>query len=67
MKDEYTRETKNLWEKTFDQPYEKAGCPSISRPLVDEPLYWDVTDTDVNTRYKSLVPRFMFEVSGLVL
>ncbi|XP_057778768.1 glycine-rich domain-containing protein 2 isoform X2 [Salvia miltiorrhiza] len=62
MKEEETEETKMLWERTFDQPYEKAGGAAIARPIVEPPFYWDVTNTDVNTKYKSLVPRFLFEV-----
>ncbi|XP_042054287.1 glycine-rich domain-containing protein 1-like isoform X1 [Salvia splendens] len=62
MKEEDMEETKMLWEKTFDQPYEKAGGAAITRPIVEPPFYWDVTNTDVNTKYKSLVPRFLFEV-----
>ena len=60
-------ETKNLWEMTFDQPYEKAGG-EIGFNLngvvpVQPPVYWDVSDTDVNTKYKSVSPRFLLEVS----
>ncbi|KAK6121111.1 hypothetical protein DH2020_045137 [Rehmannia glutinosa] len=63
VKDEDVQETKMLWERTFDQPYEKAGGSAIARNVTDEtPFYWDVTNIDVNTRYKSLVPRFLFEV-----
>ncbi|XP_042049831.1 glycine-rich domain-containing protein 1-like isoform X1 [Salvia splendens] len=62
MKEEDMEETKMLWEKPFDQPYEKAGGAAITRPIVEPPFYWDVTNTDVNTKYKSLVPRFLFEV-----
>lgn len=59
-------ETKNLWEEIFDQPYEKAGGSAIGRALaVKPPFYWEVTDTDVNTKYRSLVPRFLLEVSSL--
>ncbi|KAL0387389.1 UNVERIFIED_CONTAM: Glycine-rich domain-containing protein 1 [Sesamum radiatum] len=63
VKEEDIEETKMLWERTFDQPYEKAGGGAIARPITNEPpFYWDVTNTDVNTRYKSMVPRFLFEV-----
>lgn len=67
MKEEDMEETKMLWEKTFDQPYEKAGGAAITRPIVEPPFYWDVTNTDVNTKYKSLVPRFLFEVCSLLV
>ncbi|GFP79169.1 hypothetical protein PHJA_000060400 [Phtheirospermum japonicum] len=63
VKEQEIRETKMLWETTFDQPYEKAGGAAIVGPTTHEPpFYWDMTYTDVNTRYKSLVPRFLFEV-----
>jgi len=59
-------ETKKLWERAFDQPYVKAGgaiefggVASIVKP----PVYWEVSDTDVNTKYKSLLPRFLLEVT----
>ncbi|KAL9378919.1 hypothetical protein Peur_027401 [Populus x canadensis] len=62
-------ETKKLWERAFDQPYVKAGgaiefggVASIVKP----PVYWDVSDTDVNTKYKSLLPRFLLEVCVFV-
>ncbi|KAL7126513.1 hypothetical protein ABFS83_14G193000 [Erythranthe nasuta] len=59
---EYIEKTKKLWERTFDQPFEKAGA-SIAQPISNEPpFYWDVTNADVNTIYKSMVPRFLFEV-----
>ncbi|KAG8363863.1 hypothetical protein BUALT_Bualt19G0066800 [Buddleja alternifolia] len=63
VKEEDVEATKMLWERTFDQPYEKAGGACIARPIMSEPpFYWDVSNTDVNTRYKSMVPRFLIEV-----
>ncbi|XP_051144445.1 glycine-rich domain-containing protein 2 isoform X2 [Andrographis paniculata] len=64
VKEEDVEETKMLWDRTFDQPYEKAGGAAvIAQPTVNEPpFYWDTTDIDVNTKYKSLMPRFLFEV-----
>ena len=63
---EVLEETKKLWERTFNQPYVKAGgtiefggVASIVKP----PVYWEVSDTDVNTKYKSLLPRFLLEVT----
>ncbi|KAM7273291.1 hypothetical protein ACFE04_027955 [Oxalis oulophora] len=61
------KETKKLWEKTFDEPYEKAGgrliAPGLdSAQLVKPPVYWEVSDQDVNTKYKSMMPRFLLEV-----
>ncbi|KAK1417715.1 hypothetical protein QVD17_26849 [Tagetes erecta] len=57
-------EMKKLWERVFDQPYEKAGCPAIDdvKPLI----HWEVTDTDVNVKYRPLLPRFLLEVNMLV-
>lgn len=58
--------TKKLWEKTFEEPYEKAGCEAVSGvQKIKPPIYWKVTDLDVNTKYKSLLPRFLSEVSCL--
>ncbi|KAF5786470.1 putative Glycine-rich domain-containing protein [Helianthus annuus] len=53
-----------LWERMFDQPYEKAGCAAIDnvKPLI----HWEVTDTDVNVKYRPLLPRFLLEVNMLV-
>uniref|UniRef100_A0A7N0U955 GRPD C-terminal domain-containing protein n=1 Tax=Kalanchoe fedtschenkoi TaxID=63787 RepID=A0A7N0U955_KALFE len=70
VKSEDVKETKMLWEKAFDQPYEKAGG-EIHVNLEDKystklPVYWDVSDADVNTKYKSLSPRFLLEVCVLV-
>lgn len=65
VKEQDVHETKMLWERIFDLPYEKAGGAAIARPISEPPFYWDVTDIDVNTKYKSMVPRFLFEVSCL--
>lgn len=57
-------ETKKLWERTFEQPYEKAGGTAIGKDvMVKPPIQWEVTGTDVNTKYKSMLPRFLLEVS----
>ncbi|OMP03240.1 hypothetical protein COLO4_10557 [Corchorus olitorius] len=66
VKEKEVEETKKLWERTFDQPYEKAGGGitvelekvNLSKP----PIYWEVSDVDVNTKYKSMIPRFLLEV-----
>jgi hypothetical protein len=67
VKEKEVKETKILWEREFDQPYEKAGgevvLDSDKVKLVKPPFYWDVSDTDVNTKYKSMLPRFLLEVS----
>ncbi|KAH9617754.1 hypothetical protein KSS87_010936 [Heliosperma pusillum] len=70
MNEEDIQETKKLWETTFDQPYEKAGgSVAVGLPdgfAVKTPVYWVVSDSDVNTKYKSLRPRFLLEVSVYV-
>ncbi|GLT37979.1 hypothetical protein SLA2020_122580 [Shorea laevis] len=57
---------KKLWERAFEQPYEKAGVGLVMEfervVPVKPPVYWEVSDTDVNTKYKSMVPRFLLEV-----
>ncbi|GFZ07182.1 enolase [Actinidia rufa] len=64
---EEVEETKKLWERTFDQPYETAGgeangCAAKIKP----PVHWEVADDDVNVRYKSMLPRFLLEVCVFV-
>ena len=46
------KETKILWERAFDQPYDKARGEVVldqGYNLVKPPVYWEVSDTDVNT------------------
>ncbi|KAJ8772041.1 hypothetical protein K2173_027218 [Erythroxylum novogranatense] len=68
VKKEEMAMTKKLWETAFDQPYDKAGGTiefdgvASFKPHV----YWDISDTDVNTRYRSLLPRFLLEVCVFV-
>ncbi|KAA8536796.1 hypothetical protein F0562_029274 [Nyssa sinensis] len=63
VKEEQVEETKKLWERTFDQPYEKAGGAAIGRLVwVKPPVYWEVTNADVNVKYRSMAPRFLLEV-----
>ncbi|KAI3774418.1 hypothetical protein L1987_48973 [Smallanthus sonchifolius] len=59
VKEEDLEVMKKLWERVFDQPYEKAGCPAIDdvKPLI----HWEVKDTDVNVKYRPLLPRFLLE------
>ncbi|XP_027114744.1 uncharacterized protein [Coffea arabica] len=62
VKEGAIEEAKNMWEEIFDRPYEKAGGSAIGRAVhVKPPFYWDASDTDVNTKYRSLVPRFLLE------
>lgn len=68
VKEQYVEETKNIWEEIFDKPYEKAGgAVNLLDIDVKPPFYWVVSDNDVNLKYKSMVPRFLLEVSSLVV
>ncbi|KAL5996222.1 hypothetical protein ACLOJK_026296 [Asimina triloba] len=61
-KKEQAVETKKLWERKFELPYETAGATFdwiFSQKL---PICWDVLDADVNRKYKGLEPRFLLEV-----
>lgn len=65
VKEKEVEESKNLWERTFDQPYEKAGgglAVELDNLKAKRPIYWEVSDVDVNTKYKSMIPRFLLEV-----
>lgn len=70
VKPKVAEETKTLWERTFDQPYEKAGSGLVleleGSASLKPPFYWNVSDTDVNSKYRSLVPRFLLEASAVV-
>ncbi|XP_075660078.1 glycine-rich domain-containing protein 2 isoform X2 [Castanea sativa] len=70
VKEKEMKETKILWERAFDQSYEKAGGEVVLDldrvNLVKPPVYWEVSDTDVNTKYKSMLPRFLLEVCVFV-
>lgn len=68
VKEEEVEETKKLWERVFDRPYEKAGSAANlgAAAKVKLPVYWDVTDEDVNTKYESMLPRFLLEVGWLL-
>ncbi|XP_065852001.1 glycine-rich domain-containing protein 1 isoform X2 [Euphorbia lathyris] len=63
VKEKEVEDTKKVWERTFDQPYEKAGgaIDFHGVPRVKSPAHWLVSDSDVNTKYKSLLPRFLLE------
>lgn len=68
VKEKEVKETNMLWERTYDQPYEKAGGEVVLEsdkigPVKQQPIHWEVSDTDVNTKYKSMLPRFLLEVS----
>ncbi|XP_050937199.1 glycine-rich domain-containing protein 1 isoform X1 [Cucumis melo] len=59
-------ETKQLWHRTFGQPYEKAGggiIMELGRAVTSNPLvYLETSHLDVNTKYKSMTSRFILEV-----
>lgn len=67
VKEGEVEESKRIWERTFGQPYEKAGGGIATKregvASMKPPVYWETFDTDVNTKYKSLAPRFLLEVS----
>lgn len=67
VKEKEVEETRKLWERTFDQPYEKGGgeiALKLDGGVSFKPLvYWEASDTDVNTKYKPMHPRFLLEVS----
>ncbi|XP_022136059.1 uncharacterized protein LOC111007846 isoform X2 [Momordica charantia] len=66
VKPKELEETKKIWHRTFGQPYEKAGGGTImelDRVVTSKSLvYWEVSDSDVNAKYKSMTPRFILEV-----
>ncbi|XVE63092.1 hypothetical protein DITRI_Ditri06bG0172000 [Diplodiscus trichospermus] len=70
VKEKEVEETKKIWERTFDQPYEKAGGGiggELDKVILAKPpIYWEVSDVDVNTKYKSMIPRFLLEVCVFV-
>ncbi|GFZ07169.1 enolase [Actinidia rufa] len=67
VNEEEVEETKKLWVKTFDQPYETAGGETNGGAAkVKPPVHWEVADDDVNVRYKSMLPRFLLEVCVFV-
>ncbi|PSS28839.1 Glycine-rich domain-containing protein [Actinidia chinensis var. chinensis] len=67
VNEEEMEETKKLWVKTFDQPYETTGGEiNGGAAKVKPPVHWEVADEDVNIRYKSMLPRFLLEVCVFV-
>ncbi|KAL1225468.1 Glycine-rich domain-containing protein 1 [Cardamine amara subsp. amara] len=56
--------TKELWDRYFNQPYEKAGGVLANESCLSNKtmFYWPVSDMDVNTAYKSIRPRFVLEL-----
>ncbi|MED6134293.1 hypothetical protein PIB30_035760 [Stylosanthes scabra] len=72
MKEKEFEEMSKLWDTEFNQPYEKAGgeitLPSLEGTTTSaiSPVYWVESDTDVNTKYKSMLPRFLLEACVFV-
>ena len=66
VKPKELEETKKLWHRTFGQSYEKAGgevIMELGRVVTSKPLvYWEVSFSDVNSKYKSMTSRFILEV-----
>lgn len=66
VKEEDVEAARKLWESIYNQPYEKAGgqvIMDLGDVSIQPPVHWEVSDCDVNTRYKSVIPRFLLEVS----
>ncbi|TKY52263.1 Glycine-rich domain-containing protein 2 [Spatholobus suberectus] len=65
VKEKDFEETKKLWDRAFNQPYEKAGgeVPLALEGVISikPPVYWEESGTDVNTKYRSMLPRFLLE------
>ena len=58
--------TRKLWESIYNQPYEKAGGQVIMDlgDVVSIKPPWEVSNCDEHTKYKSVMPRFLLEVSS---
>ncbi|KAK7269386.1 hypothetical protein RIF29_22112 [Crotalaria pallida] len=70
MEEKEFEETKKLWDMAFNQPYEKAGG-EVALPFdgvisVKSPICWEESETDVNTKYRSMLPRFLLEACVFV-
>ncbi|XP_058770441.1 uncharacterized protein LOC131644064 [Vicia villosa] len=70
VKEKEFEETKKLWDRAFNQPYEKAGgdvpLTLEGAIAVKSPVSWEESDIDVNTKYRSLLPRFLLEACVFV-
>ncbi|KAL2563510.1 hypothetical protein AAZX31_20G223600 [Glycine max] len=70
VKEKEFEETKKLWDRAFNQPYEKAGgeVPLTLEGVISikSPVYWEDSGTDVNTKYRSMLPRFLLEACVFV-
>ncbi|KAL4303511.1 hypothetical protein GQ457_10G013210 [Hibiscus cannabinus] len=63
VQEKEVEETKKVWERTFDEPYEKAGGGvAVEFDKGKPPIFWEISDVDVNSKYKSMIPRFLLEV-----
>ncbi|CAJ1976104.1 unnamed protein product [Sphenostylis stenocarpa] len=65
VKEKELEETQKLWDRAFNQPYEKAGGEVTFKlegdTSIKSPVYWEESGTDVNTKYRSMLPRFLLE------
>ncbi|KAI4295195.1 hypothetical protein MLD38_040574 [Melastoma candidum] len=70
IKQEEVEESKELWDRIFNHPYERAGgwvaLDHRGIRVQKPPIYWEAFDEDANTRYKSMMPRFLLEVCTFV-
>ncbi|KAK8564814.1 hypothetical protein V6N12_058396 [Hibiscus sabdariffa] len=63
VQEKEVEETKKVWERTFDEPFEKAGGGvAVEFDKGKTPIFWEISDVDVNSKYKSMIPRFLLEV-----
>lgn len=69
-KEKEFEETKKLWDRAFNQPYEKAGgeVPLTLEGVISikSSISWEESDIDVNTKYRSLLPRLLLEACVFV-
>ncbi|KAH1094799.1 hypothetical protein GYH30_040199 [Glycine max] len=65
VKEKEFEETKKLWDRVFNQPYEIDGgeVPLMLEDVISikSPIYWEDSGTDVNTKYR------MFELCCLLM
>ncbi|KAK7344256.1 hypothetical protein VNO77_13660 [Canavalia gladiata] len=70
VKEKEFEETNKLWDRAFHQPYLKAGGEVPLRlegvVSIKSPVCWEESDTDVNTKYRSMLPRILLEACVFV-
>ncbi|KAK8701574.1 hypothetical protein V6N13_019961 [Hibiscus sabdariffa] len=68
VQEKEVEETKKVWERTFDEPFEKAGGGvAVEFDKGKTPIFWEISDVDVNSKYKSMIPRFLLEAPSITL